>query len=319
MRSLITGVGGFAGQYLAAQLLQGGETVCGVARREVRWHVPGVADADAFTLFSADLSAAAAARHVVELAAPDRVYHLAASSSAHDSFVDPAGTLHNNIIGLLNTLEAIRLSAPSARVLVVSSSEIYGRLPNREPIDERSELRPESPYAVSKAAQDLLAYQYHAAYRLDVVRVRPFNHIGPGQSDRFVAASFARQIAEIEAGLRKPVIQVGNLDAQRDFTDVRDMVRAYQLALLTGETGAAYNVGCGSAVTVRSLLDQLAAHSDAPITVRVDPSRLRPADVPLMVCDSTRFRKRTHWEPRIPLDVTLEDILSYWRRQVRQS
>jgi GDP-4-dehydro-6-deoxy-D-mannose reductase len=168
---------------------------------------------------------------------------------------------------------------------------------------------------VSKAVVDLLGYQYHAAYGLDIVRVRPFPHIGPGQSERFVAASFACQIAQIERGEREATIEVGNLAAKRDFTDVRDMVAAYELALLKGEPGAVYNIGRGVAVSIEDLLEHLIASSNAPVKVRVDSSRLRPADAPVLVCDPTRFRERTSWEARIPLDVTLRDILNYWREQ----
>ncbi len=316
MRSLITGVGGFAGQHLASWLLARGEVVSGVARGEVRWHVPDVAGAERFELLAADLVSQDAATMAVEAAAPDRVYHLAARSSVGESFTDPIGTLTHNTSCLVNVLEAVRSVAPKARVLVVSSSEVYGRTIGEAPIDERAELRPESPYAVSKAATDLFAYEYHAAYGLDLVRVRPFAHIGPGQSERFAASSFARQIAEIERGMRPPMIAVGNLDARRDFTDVRDMVRAYELAVLKGETGAVYNIGRGSAVSIGGLLETLLSRCNIPIEVKEDPNRLRPVDAPLQVCDARRFRERTNWEVRIPLDETLNDILGYWRARV---
>jgi GDP-4-dehydro-6-deoxy-D-mannose reductase len=215
---------------------------------------------------------------------------------------------------MINVMEGVRAAGHKPRILVVSSAEAYGRAFNGRPLDEQAPLCPESPYAVSKAAVDLLGYQYYAAYGLDVVRVRPFPHIGPGQSDRFVTASFAHQIAQIERGERDETIEVGNLEAKRDFTDVRDMVAAYELALLNGEPGAVYNIGSGAAVSIAALLEQLIASSHARVTVRVDSSRLRPADAPVLVCDPTRFRERTHWEVRIPLQQTLEDILSYWRR-----
>jgi GDP-4-dehydro-6-deoxy-D-mannose reductase len=278
--------------------------------------VSGVQDSDRFTIIPGDLTSPDVVRRAVQLAGPDRVYHLAAQSYVPDSFADPMATLHNNLAGLVNVLEAVRAIASGARILVVSSSEVYGRLAGAAPIGERAEFRPENPYAVSKAAQDLLGYQYHVAYGLDVVRVRPFNHIGPGQSDRFVASNFARQIAEIETGMHAPVIQVGNLAARRDFTDVRDMVQAYEAALLKGDSGAAYNLGQGSSVPVRSLLDYLVARSRVPVTVQVDPSRLRPADAPVLECDGRRFRETTGWKPQIPLEQTLDDILDYWRLQI---
>lgn len=315
MASLITGVGGFAGQHLAAHLLSRGETVVGGARREVRWHVPTVPTAPRFATISADLTSAVEARRAVGAANPDRIYHLAAQSSVADSLADPLGTIQNNCAALVHLLEATREITPTARVLVVSSAEVYGRSASG-PIDETAELRPESPYAVSKAAVDLLAYQYYVSYGLPIVRVRPFNHIGPGQSDRFVASSFARQIVEIERGIREPVLEVGNLDAQRDFTDVRDMVRAYELALTLGEPGSVYNLGCGTPTIVRAILDHLLALSRKPAAIRVDPQRLRRTDAPLQVCDARRFHARTQWEPVIPLDVTLSDLLDYWRTQV---
>jgi GDP-4-dehydro-6-deoxy-D-mannose reductase len=316
VRSLITGVGGFAGQHLAAWLLSRGEAVSGVARGNVRWHVSDVASADRFELLTADLTQTEGATRVLELAAPDRIYHLAAQSFVPESFADPLGTFENNTASLINMLEAMRARVPEARVLVVSSSEVYGRTSGGTAIDEDAELRPESPYAVSKAAIDLFAYQYRAAYGLDIVRVRPFNHIGPGQSERFVASSFARQIADIERGDRPPVIEVGNLDAMRDFTDVRDMVRAYELAVLKGEPGAVYNIGRGSAVSIGHLLETMLKSSGVPIEVRVNPSRLRQVDAPMQVCDPRRFRERTQWAADIPLDQTLKDTLDHWRARV---
>jgi GDP-4-dehydro-6-deoxy-D-mannose reductase len=169
---------------------------------------------------------------------------------------------------------------------------------------------------VSKATQDLLGYQYWVAYGLHVIRVRPFNHIGPGQGDQFVASSFARQVAEIEAGIQRPEILVGNLSAKRDFTDVRDIVRAYRLAVEAGEDGAVYNLGSGRAVAIQEILDRLTALSRVPLEVATDPSRLRPVDAPLMVCNAGRFQNRTGWTPGIPLATTLQDLLDDWRAQV---
>ncbi len=316
MRSLITGVGGFAGQHLAAHLLERGETVFGAARHDVAWHVPAVRDSSHFTLIAGDLMVPAEARELLDAARPERVYHLAAQSSVPASFADPIGTLHNNSASLVNLLEGVRQVAPRSRVLIVSSSEIYGRATTAMPLDEHTPLRPENPYAVSKATQDLLGYQYFIAHQLDIVRVRPFNYIGPGQSDRFVASGFARQIAEIEAGLFDPSIATGNLEARRDFTDVRDMVAAFELALAAGEAGAVYNIGRGEAVSIRTLLDLLIRRSRVPVNVHVDPARLRQADPPVSVCDATRFRERTGWEAKIPLERTLDDTLRYWRDRV---
>jgi GDP-4-dehydro-6-deoxy-D-mannose reductase len=317
VRSLITGVGGFAGQHLAAHLLRRGESVYGVARRDVEWHIPTVPDDERFSLIEADLMSASDAQHLVEAAQPERIYHLAGQSSVPQSFADPADALQSNAAPTVNVLEAMRTVAPRARMLVVSSSEIYGRATSGAPLDEYAEFRPESPYAVSKATQDLFGYQYHVAFGLDIVRVRPFNFIGPGQSDRFVTASFAKQIAEIEAGQREPVLSVGNLEARRDFTDVRDMVAAFELALSRGEAGAAYNVGSGVAVQIQTLLDSLLSRSTTPVSVHIDQGRMRRVDPPVSICDATSFRKRTGWEPRLALGTTLEDTLRYWRNRMK--
>ncbi len=316
MRSLITGVGGFVGQHLAAHLLRQGLEVWGVARNPIRWHVEDVEDDVRFSLLSGDLSLRDDALAAVERARADHVYHLAGMSSVPDSYADPVGTLTNNAAAQVNILEAVRSVAPRSRVLVVSSAEIYGRAGGDAPIDETATFWPENPYAVSKATQDLLAYQYGVSYALDIVRVRPFNHIGPGQSERFVASSFGRQIACIETGREDAVMRVGNLSPQRDFTDVRDMVRAYELALLSGETGAAYNLGTGVGISIGDLLERFLMRSKTPVAVEVDQDRLRRTDAPFLVCDSVRFRERTRWQPTIPLDTTVEDILAYWRAQV---
>jgi GDP-4-dehydro-6-deoxy-D-mannose reductase len=226
------------------------------------------------------------------------------------------GTFENNVGVLVHVLEAAAQHAPTARILLVTSSEVYGRAPWAARIDEDAPLLPENPYAVSKATQDLLGYQYFVGRNLAIVRVRPFNHIGPGQSDRFVTASFARQIAEIERGFVEPVLRVGNLDARRDFTDVRDVVRAYTLALEEGAEGQAYNVGRGEAHSIQEILDRLLARSSATIRVERDAARMRPVDAPVLVCDASRLRLRTGWEPRIALDQTLDDLLTYWRARV---
>jgi len=200
---------------------------------------------------------------------------------------------------------------------VVGTNEEYGTIRAADlPINEDTPLRPANPYGVSKAAQSLLAQQYHLSHILDVVRVRPFTHIGPRQNERFVTAAFARQIARIERGLQPPLVQVGNLSARRDFTDVRDMVRAYTLLAEHGEAGAVYNAGSGQAVMVRELLDYLLEASDVPVEQRLNPELMRPIDVPLVVCDATRLRERTGWVPQIPLRQTLGDILDYWRAEV---
>ncbi len=235
------------------------------------------------------------------------------------SWADPWATLENNIRSQLNVLQAAIAMGSCPRVLVVGSADEYGDVhPDELPITEKHCLRPNNPYAVSKVTQDMLGYQYFASHKLPVVRVRPFNHIGPGQSPAFVASAFAKQIAEIEAGLREPIVRVGNLGARRDFSDVRDIVRGYYLALTQGEPGEVYNLGTERSYAISDLLDRLIQLCRVPVTVRVDPSRLRPADVPDVVADCSRFRAQTGWQAEIPFEQSLVDILDYWRQNVRR-
>jgi GDP-4-dehydro-6-deoxy-D-mannose reductase len=215
-------------------------------------------------------------------------------------------------------MQALQRWAPTCRTLVVTSNEVYGLLdPDDLPIDEETPFRPNNPYGVSKVAQDVMALQYWLSHRLPTVRVRSFNQIGPGQSDDFAASAFARQIAEIEAGQRPPVVTVGNLDAQRDFTDVRDVVRAYWSVITKGEAGQVYNVGSGQARPARWLLDTLLALTSVQVEVKIDANRLRPSDVPVSVCDNRRLVQATGWQPQIDLRQSLQDLLDGWRKEVR--
>jgi GDP-4-dehydro-6-deoxy-D-mannose reductase len=251
---------------------------------------------------------------------PDALMHLAAWSDVGGSWQQPWTTYELNIQCQLNLLESIRRNRPETRTLIVTSNEVYGLVHAEDlPIDEETPFRPHSPYGVSKVTQDIMGLQYWNSHRLPIVRMRSFNHIGPGQSDDFAASAFARQIAEIEAGLREPVIRVGNLRAKRDFTDVRDVVRAYWLTLCRGMPGMAYNVGSGECHTIQSILDQLLALSPMEIGVEVDPARLRPSDVPESICDNRRLVAATGWQPQIDLTTSLEDLLDDWRSQVRRN
>jgi GDP-4-dehydro-6-deoxy-D-mannose reductase len=247
------------------------------------------------------------------------VFHLAAQSNVQRAFQDPQSTLVNNVVSELSLLEALRSTVPDAVIMIACSSEQYGLVrPEDIPIDEETPFRPNNPYAVSKVAQDMLALQYFLSYGQKTIRVRPFNHIGPGQMDHFVTAAFARQVALIETGQQEPVIYVGNLDAERDFTDVRDMVRAYHLVVTTGEPGDVYNIGYGKGFTIQWILDTFIAMSKVKVEVRQDPARMRPADIPSLVCNPAKFRARTGWQPQIPIEQTLKDILDYWREKVRK-
>jgi len=254
---------------------------------------------------------------VVRETRPDLVFHLAAQSNVPASFRDPSGTLVDNILSQLNLFQAVIDAKLDCPILVAGSNEEYGHIqPEELPVRETNPLRPTNPYAVSKVAQDLLAYQYSLTHGLKCIRMRAFNHTGPRQRPDFVIPSLAKQVAEAEAGLIPPVINVGNLDSQRDFTDVRDVVRAYHLALLNCIPGEAYNLGSGQCVSVREVLDFFLARSPATLTVQVRKEQLRPWDNPKVVCDSTKFRSQTGWRPEIPLEQTLADILEYWRETV---
>lgn len=317
MRVLITGVTGFAGSHLAELLVADGRfQVYGIHRTRSGLHnIRNVADR--LQLLECDLRDPSSVERVLADVRPEWVFHLAAQSFVPSSWTAPYETMDTNVLGQLNLLEAVRKLRLSCRVQVACSSEEYGLVYRHEvPIREEQPLRPLSPYAVSKIAQDFLAYQYHRSYGVDVVRTRAFNHAGPRQGEPFVISNFAKQIAEMERGLRPPVLQVGNLDAQRDFTDVRDIVRAYVLALEHGAPGEVYNIASGETHIIRSVLESLVAISRVRLEVRTDPARLRPSDVPILLGDASRFRACTGWKPEIPLEQTLRDTLDYWRQMV---
>lgn len=249
---------------------------------------------------------------------PDVIFHLAAKASPIVSFKSPIETITNNITAEFSILETLKKhEMKTTRMMVISTGEMYGMVtPADIPVDEDTPLRPASPYAVSKIAQDYLGLQYQLSYKLDIVRLRPFNHIGPGQGTGFVVADFAKQVAEIEKGKQEPIISVGNLDARRDFTDVRDMVKAYGLAIEACQSGEVYNLGSGTSRKINDILNTLLSHTDTKIEVKVDPARFRPVDVPEIVCDNTKFTSLTQWKSEIPFETTLKDILDYWRNIV---
>jgi GDP-4-dehydro-6-deoxy-D-mannose reductase len=311
VRALITGVGGFVGRHLRQHLEEQGDSVCGVGR-------PADArEAGTVRLFAADLSDRAAVERIVREAEPEAVYHLAAQSSPAESLHDPWATIGNNLLAQINLFEALLAANLRPRVLVIGSSDEYGRVDAADvPTHEGVALRPLTPYAVSKVGQDMMGFQYFAQHGLPIVRVRPFNHTGPGHDARFVIPSLARQLAQIELGEREPILNVGNLNVERDFTDARDMVRAYRLALVAGVPGDVYNLGRGRSVRIADMVDELISLCRVPVQTRVDPALLRPTDIPRQEADTRKFTALTGWQPLIPWHTTLSDTLDYWRSRV---
>lgn len=319
MKVLITGVTGFVGSHLAELCLQQGvETIGSYRWRSRRENIEHIKDLE---LREADLLDAASVEKLLKDLRPDWIFHLAAQSFVPTSWNAPAQTFQTNVVGQINLLEAIRaIDLSEVRFLAVGSSEEYGLvLPEEVPIKETNALRPLSPYAVSKVGQDYLGWQYFRSYGLHIVRTRAFNHGGPRRGEVLLPSDFAKQIAEIEVGLREPVVRVGNLEARRDFTDVRDIVRAYWLALEKGEAGEVYNIGSGEALTGREMLDRLLGMTDVSVEVRQVPEKMRPSDVEILISDCSKFRERTGWAPQIPIDTMLRDTLDYWRERVRQT
>ena len=315
MRALITGLTGFAGSHLAEYILAEHPEVEVFGSYRWRSRTENVEHfGPRVTLIEADLRDYSSVHALLGQVRPDYVFHLAAQSYVPASWRAPAETLSTNITGQTNLFEAIRDLGLDPVVQIACSSEEYGLVhPDETPIRETNPLRPLSPYAVSKVGQDFLAYQYFQSFGLRAVRTRGFNHTGPRRGDVFVTSNFAKQVASIEAGLQEPVIRVGNLDAIRDFTDVRDMVRAYWLAVERGRPGEVYNIATGHGIRIREVLDRLIALSQVEVKVEIDPARLRPSDVEILIGDSSKFRADTGWEPRIPFEQTLRDVLDYWR------
>ncbi len=315
-KALITGITGFVGSHLAELLLKKNHEVYGIVRwrskteniEHIRKHLK---------LVEADLLDAHSMENLIKRTKPDYIFHLAAQSFVLTSWHAPAHTLNLNIIGQVNLFEAIREVGINPVVQIACSSEEYGLVyPNEVPIKETNPLRPLSPYGVSKVAQDMLGWQYFKSHGIKVVRTRAFNHTGPRRGDVFAESTFAKQIAEIEKGKKEPVIEVGNLKAKRDYTDVRDMVQAYLLAVKKCKPGEVYNICSGRAHSIQEILNLLLSMSKKKIKVEIDPQRLRPSDVEVLVGDYSKFKKLTGWKPKISLKQTLEDLLNYWRKRV---
>jgi GDP-4-dehydro-6-deoxy-D-mannose reductase len=317
MNVLVTGIDGFVGSHLAGELLRDPDVklfglVIDRAKVPLIEHFKGRIE-----LIQADIRDRRQVDEALRACKPQRVYHLAGQAFVPTSYKDPVDTFYVNIDGGIHILDGVRIMAPDALVLVVSSGEVYGITESGKKIDEEYPLKPENPYAASKACIDLIAQQYRSTFGLNVVVARAFNHLGPGQSDVFVGSGFARQVAEAKLGLREKSISVGNLEAKRDFTDVRDVVRAY-VALLGGERKhTVYNVCSGHSVAIQVILDWLISLSGVKVDVVKDPGRMRKSDNPDVVGSARRLETETGWTPSIPLERTLGDILEYWERRLK--
>ena len=316
MRVLITGIAGFAGSHLAERLLSRGHQVAGT-------RLPGeslanlAAVREQLDLIQCDITRRSDVLQAVEAAEPDWILHLAGQASVGDSFHNPGLTIDVNVKGTVNVLEAARLQAQPARTLIVTSAEVYGYLTEADlPVEETAPFAPVHSYAVSKIAVHYLGQAYHHTYGVPVVEARPFNHIGPRQRPGFVVPDFASQIADIMLDRREPVIRVGNLQPRRDFTDVRDVVLAYELLAAEGEAGQVYHVCSGWTHSIQEILDGLLALCSRAVEVEIDPRRMRPAKMPLMSGSARRLRA-LGWEPRVALERTLRDTLAYWQQMLR--
>lgn len=314
-KALITGITGFAGSYLAEYLVSTRKYVVSGTYlfEESLRNVSAIKSK--LNLIKADLSLEKSVLDIIKEVSPSVIFHLAALTSPADSFKNPIETLTNNISLQVNLLEAVKKNNLfNTKILIVSSADIYGLVKKEDlPIDEQTPLIPTNPYSVSKITQDFLGLTYFLSYNLKIIRVRPFNHIGPRQSPQFVVSSFAKQIAEIEKGKREPTLRVGNLDAKRDFTNVKDMVAAYVLAIEKGKDGEVYNIGTGTSYKISDILNRLVLLSSKRIKIEEEEGLLRPSDNPELICDASKFVKLTAWKPEVPIERTLKDTLDYWR------
>jgi GDP-4-dehydro-6-deoxy-D-mannose reductase len=323
MNVLVTGIDGFVGNHLMNALAANPVyKIFGTIHKPTSPPVPYQPLLPSVAVIDTDISDIQSVKSALSQARPEKVYHLAGQAFVPRSIEDPLTTYRTNIDGTLNILEALRLytkaSGTKCSMLVVCSGEVYGEItPELLPVNEETPLRPANPYAVSKACADMLARQYRSTYGLDIVVARPFNHLGPGQSELFVGSAFAKQVVEIKLGLREPKMSVGNLDPRRDFTDVRDVVRAYLQMLDRPMNFPVYNISQGSSISVKELLNIMIEFSGIHPEIMQDPSRMRKKEIPEIVGDSSRLFRETGWKPLIPIRQTLSDLLSYWENRLQ--
>lgn len=310
MKALITGINGFVGEYLADLLIENEIEVYGtVLEKEY------VDSRSNIKIFSMDILDEDQVSKIISEVKPDYIFHLAGQSSVGLSWERPRLTIDVNVIGTINLLEAVKKYSSDSRVLIIGSSDQYGIVkPEDCPISESLTMNPQSPYATSKKAQEEIAQQYFKAFGVNAIIVRAFNHIGPKQNRGFVIADFASQIAEIEMGKKPAIIKVGNLEAKRDFTDVRDIVRAYYMIIEKGLSGEIYNVGSGNTYVIKEILHKLISYSKVNISIEQDMDKMRPSDVPLIQCDNSKIFRQCGWNPQHLIDETLIDTLNYWRK-----
>ncbi len=315
-KAFITGIAGFVGSHLAEVLLSGGYEVYGLIRpRSKTDYIESIINK--LHLEDADILDTHSLYATISRIKPDYIFHLAAQSFVPTSWVSPSVTLETNIVGSANLFEAVRQVGIDPVIQIACSSEEYGLVsPDELPIKETNPLRPLSPYAVSKLAMDYLGYQYFQSYKIRIVRTRGFNHTGPRRGDTFAESNFAKQIALIEKSKQEPVIHVGNLTASRDYSDVRDMVRGYLVAVEKCDPGDVYNICSGTTIKIGDMLNILLSFSKTKVKIQPDQSRMRPSDVPVLLGDNTKFVAKTGWKPEIPFKKTMEDLLNYWRERV---
>lgn len=317
MKALITGISGFAGSHLAEFLLDKKYKVFGTFYDKNTFsNLNGFIDK--IRLFKCDIRNYNDLKTIIEKVRPDEIYHLAAISFVPASLKNPKLTFDTNLYGTLNLYEAIIELKIEPKILFVGSADEYGSIKNSDlPIREDCHLCPINPYSISKASADFLSYFYYKNYHLNIIRVRPFNHIGPRQSPDFVCSNFAKQISEIEKGIKDPIVEVGNLEVKRDFTDVRDMVKAYWFSIQKCQSGEVYNICSENAISIKRVLDGFLKMSNIYIKVIKDPKRIRVSDITLFFGDSTKFRKQTNWKQEVSFEKTQQDILNYWRKIVK--
>ncbi|MGL5434336.1 MAG: GDP-mannose 4,6-dehydratase [Lachnospiraceae bacterium] len=310
-KALIIGAAGFVGSYLIDHIQK--NCIWSIAVTKMPHES---LDITGIEIYDLDIMDKAAVTMLLEESRPDYIFHLAAQSSVALSWKNPGLTVDVNIKGSLNVLDAIRELDYRPRVLLIGSGEEYGHvLADEVPVAEETILRPGNVYAATKACQNMIGGLYAKAYRMDVMMVRAFNHVGPNQAPVFVVADFCKQVAEIEASASQPVIRVGNLAAKRDFSDVRDVVRAYTMLMENGKTGETYNIGSGRAIAVEDILNMIISLSNKKIEIQIDQDRLRPVDIPVIEADITKLREQTGWQPEISLHQTIEETLNYWRNK----